>query len=47
MDGINKYDIKTAPVSEAEIDLLAEIFAELIRNSLNYRKEADNNVEKI
>lgn len=45
-DIFRRHEIKSSPVSEAETDFLAEIFAELIRNSLSYRKE-DNNEKEI
>lgn len=42
MTAAEKYDIKTAPVSEAEINFLAEIFREILTAEVFRRKE-DNN----
>jgi hypothetical protein len=43
MKPTEKYDIKTAPVSEAEINFLADIFMELIRKE----EQHGDNDEKI
>ena len=39
MTAAEKYDIKNAPVSEAEINFLAVIFGEL----MNQQRKEDNN----
>lgn len=43
MTAAEKYDIKAAPVSEAEINFLAEIFMELIRKE----EQHGDNDEKV
>ena len=43
MTAAEKYDIKTAPVSDEEISFLAEIFTELIRKE----EQHGDNDEKI
>lgn len=41
MTAAEKYDIKSAPVSEAEIAFLAEIFMELIRKEEQHERSND------
>ena len=41
MKPTEKYDIKNAPVSDAEISFLAEIFTELIRKEEQHER-SDN-----
>jgi hypothetical protein len=43
MKPTEKYNVKTAPVSDEEIDFLAEIFTELIRKE----EQHGDNDEKI
>ena len=42
MTAAEKYDIKNAPVSDSEVNFLAIIFGELLRESTERRKD-DNN----
>ena len=42
MTAAEKYDIKNAPVSDAEISFLAEIFREMMKNERKEQHEQTN-----
>ena len=47
MTAAEKYDIKTAPVSDAEINFLAEIFREMMMNERKEQHECKTNDEAL
>lgn len=47
MTAAEKYDIKTAPVSDSEIKFLAEIFREMMMNERKEQHECKTNDEAL